>query len=126
MIAEQPPRDSYLASHYVDRRRRLETRRVYYDDGRVEAFDGREWWQVCRFSPDQVERARQAVRASGLPGAEDLPAGKAHDTAALTYSWSLDGQAGSVTNGAYPAREHAAFRALEERLDALEAEALGQ
>jgi hypothetical protein len=118
-----PPEGSYLASRYRDSRRGLETRRLYHEDGRVDAFDGREWWTVCHFSPDQVGRAKDAIRESGLLTASDMTAEGFHDTATLTYSWQLDGQHGSVTNRAYPARDHPAFVALEERLNALEDEA---
>ncbi len=121
--SDEPPEGSYLASRYRDVRRRLETRRVYYEDGRVDAFDGRDWWTVCHFSPDQVVRAKDMIRESGLLTAPDMTAEGFHDTATMTYTWQLDGQHGSVTNRAYPARDHPAFVALEERLDALEVEA---
>jgi hypothetical protein len=117
------PAGSYLASRYHDPRRRLQTRRVYYEDGRVEAFDGREWWTVCHFSPDQVANAKEAIRFSGLNSATDLTAEGFHDTAALTYAWQFDDQHGRVTNWAYPARDLPAFVTLEERLNALEDEA---
>lgn len=122
-MAELLPSGSYLASHYDDRRRQFETRRVYFEDGRVEAYDGQEWWAVCRFSTDQVAQAKAVVRASGLLTATDLTAAGIHDTAALTYAWNLDGQQGSVTNWAYPARTHPAFETLEQQLDELEGEA---
>ncbi len=120
MSEEVLPSGSYLASRYHDRRRRLQTGRVYYEDGRVEAFDGRRWWIVCRFSPEQVTEAKAAVRESGLLAAHDLTAQGVFDTAALTYAWNLDSERGSVTNWAYPARQHPAFVALEKRLRALE------
>jgi hypothetical protein len=120
MREELLPPGSYLASRYLDRRRRFQTRRVYYEDGRVEAFDGRRWWTVCRFSPDQVTQAKVAVRESGLLAAQDLTAEGVFDTAMLTYAWNLEGERGSITNRAYPARQHPAFMALEERLRALE------
>lgn len=121
-MAELLPQNSYLASHYRDQRRKFETRRVYYEDGRVEAFDGQEWWTVCRFSAAQVAQAKEAIRASGLLSAVDLTAEGIHDTAALTYAWNLDGKQASVTNWAYPARSHPAFEALEQRLNVLEDE----
>lgn len=116
---DEAPAGAYFATHYRDGRRGVETRRVYYDDGRVEAFDGNEWWRVCEFSPEQVQAARDAIRASGLLTAQDLSAEGVYDTAALTYAWSLDGRQGSVTNYAYPARQHPAFEKVDERLDAL-------
>lgn len=123
MMSAILPEGSYLASHYQDKRRQFETRRVYYEDGRVEAYDGREWWTVCRFSRAQVSRAKEAIRVAGLLTASDLKAEGIHDTASLTYAWRLDGQSGSVTNWAYPARTHPVFDLLEEQLDLLEVEA---
>ena len=122
-MTEERPAGAYFATRYRDRRRGVETRRVYYDDGRVEAFDGHEWWRVCDFSPEQVRQAQEAIRASGLFDAQDMTAEGVYDTAALTYAWWLDGQQGSVTNYAYPARKHPAFEAVDERLDALVTEA---
>lgn len=123
MMAEILPQDSYLASRYQDRRRRLETRRVYYEDGRVEAYDGQEWWTVCRFSAAQIIQAKEAIQASGLPTAADLTDEQVYDAASLTYAWRFGEQTGQVTNWAYPARAHPAFKALEAQLDTLEAEA---
>jgi hypothetical protein len=117
------PDGSYFATRYLDPHQQLETRRVFYEDGRVEAFDDREWWTVCHFSADQVNRAKEAIRASGLLAAGDLTAKGVHDTAALTYSWRLAEATGRVTNWAYPARSHPVFEALNAHLDALEAEA---
>jgi hypothetical protein len=123
MTAETLPAGSYLATHYIDRRNQLETWRVYYEDGRVEAFDGRQWWPVCHFSVDQVRRAKEAIQATGLLAAADLTAEGIDDTATLTYGWRLAEATGHVTNWAYPARSHPVFEALNARLDALEAEA---
>jgi hypothetical protein len=117
------PDGSYFATRYLDPHQQLETRRVFYEDGRVEAFDGREWWMVCHFSADQVNRAKEAIRASGLLAAGDLTAKGVYDTAVLTYGWRLAEEAGRVTNWAYPAYSHPTFEALNARLDALEAEA---
>lgn len=113
--------DSYLARDYADPRMGQHTRRLYHLDGRVAAFDGREWWTVCTFTPEQVEQAKAAIRASGLLAAGDLPAPRGlYDTADLTYTWRLDGREGRITNHAYPALVHPAFAALEARLNALE------
>jgi hypothetical protein len=117
------PAGSYHASHYYDPQERRDVWRVFYEDGRVEAFDGDEWWTVCTFMPDQVARAKEAIRTSGLPEASDLHADDVHDAARLTYAWRLGGETGSVTNSAYPAETIAEFDALDEQLDALEAEA---
>jgi hypothetical protein len=118
-----PPEGAYVSSRYYDPQRRREVWRVFHEDGRVEAFDGDEWWTVCTFTPEQVERAKQAIRESGLLDAEDVRAPDAHDVARLTYAWRLDGETGSVTSCSYPAVNVPAFEALDERLDAIEAEA---
>ena len=117
------PEGSYLASLFRDPHRQREVRRVFHEDGRVMAFDGEEWWQVCTFTPEQVERAKEAVRSSGLPEAEDVRVEQAYDVAQVTYAWKLGDESGEVTNWAYPARQHPVFEALDERLDALETEA---
>jgi len=122
-MMEDLPDGAYFATHYLDRRGNVETRRVYYDDGRVEAFDGREWWRVCDFLPEQIQRAKDAIRTSGLLSADDMTAEGVNDAAMLKYSWSLDGERGSVTNYAYPARKHPAFQKLDEHLDAFVDEA---
>ena len=70
------PAGAYLATHYDDTRSHVETRRVYYEDGRVEAFDGKEWWTVCKLQQAQVDAAKQAVRDSGIMQAADLAAGQ--------------------------------------------------
>jgi hypothetical protein len=122
-MSDALPGGAYLASRFRDPHRQREVRRVFHEDGRVTAFDGSEWWTVCTFTPDQVARAKEAVRSSGLTDAQDLADEDAHDVAAVTYAWRLDGESGAVTNWAYPARQHPVFEALDERLDALEAEA---
>lgn len=117
------PEGSYLASLFRDPHRQRETRRVFYEDGRVMAFDGTEWWPVCTFTPEQVERAKEAIRSSGLTEAQDLRDDQAFDVAQVTYAWRLDDEHGEVTNWAYPARQHPVFDALDQQLDALETEA---
>ena len=111
------PAGAYFATHYNDARSHVETRRVYYDDGRVEAFDGKEWWTVCRLSEAQVDAAKQAVRDSGLTQAADLTAGQIKDTARLTYAWRIEKETGSVTNYAYPAKKHPAMSAFDRVID---------
>jgi hypothetical protein len=125
VISDILPEGSYLATRYYDGKRQLETRRVYYEDGRVEAFDGNEWWSVCRFSGEQIAQAKAAVQASGLLSAEDLNADGVYDSAAYTYAWRFDEQQGMVTNWAYPAQTIPAFETLTEQLDALEMDAMG-
>ena len=120
---EEAPEGSYLASRFHDPHRSRDVWRVYYEDGRVEAFDGEEWWTVCTFTPEQVAGAKEAVRRSGLLAASDVRLDGAYDVASVSYAWRLDGETGSVTNWAYPARKHPVFEALDEQLDALEVQA---
>lgn len=117
------PQDSYLAIYYRDRQRGQETESIYYEDGRVEAFNGQKRWLVCAFSGSQVERAKAAIRSSGLLEAPELNAEGFYDTAGYTYVWNVDGQHGQVSNWAYPARSHPAFDSLERQLNELEVEA---
>ena len=116
------PADAYLATCYQDPRNGVLTRRVYYENGQVEAFDGNEWWTVCRFSPAQISQARQAIINSGLTNAKDLYDEEVYDPAVLTYAWRLNKQEGEVKNFAYPAREHPAFEKLEAVLEKLTGE----
>ncbi len=117
------PEQAYLGSRFRDPHRRRETKRVFHEDGRVQAFDGSDWWDVCTFTPEQVERAKEAIRSTGLPEAEDLQEPGAYDVAQVTYAWRLGDESGEVTNWAYPARQHPVFDALDAELDALEKEA---
>jgi hypothetical protein len=120
-MAEQAAK--YLERIYNDWRSQVETRRAYYQDGRVEAFDGQEWWSVCRLTSDQVQQAQAVMRASGLLSATDLTASDVHDTAALTFLWWLDDEHGQVTNWVYPAHTHPVFERIREVLDELESDA---
>jgi hypothetical protein len=123
MTNEILPEGRYLVCRYLDAQRGEETWNVYFEDGRVEFSDGQEWSLVCRFTEEQVRRAKEAIRASGLLTATDLTAEGVYDTAAVMYAWSLGDEQGSVTNWVYPAYIHPAFDALEIELDELEAEA---
>jgi hypothetical protein len=116
-MSDDLPEDGYLATHYCDSRTSVETRRVYYEDGRVEAFDGKEWWPVARLAGPQIEAVKQAVRESGIMQASDLNEPGVRDTAELTYAWQIAGQAGSVTNYAYPAKKHPTMTALDRVVD---------
>lgn len=113
----------YLANHFHDAHRRRDVWRVYFEDGRVDSFDGDEWWTVCTFTSEQIERAKEAIRRSSLLKASDLTADNVYDAASVTYIWNLDDESGRVTNWAYPALSHPVFQALDEALDALETEA---
>jgi hypothetical protein len=121
-IEEILPLDAYLATCYQDWRNKVVTRRIYYNNGRVEAFDGNAWWTVCRFSPLQTELAKKAIRKSGLAEAENLTAADVYDTAVLAYAWRLDEKEGLVNNFAYPALDHPAFELLEAELEKLTGE----
>jgi len=112
------PEGAYLGWRYVDRRRSIDRRQLYYDDGRVEAIEGDRRWQLCRFSEDEVGAAKAAIVDSGLPEAVDAPVVTASDTAPVVYAWRLDEREGRVANMSYPAADHPAL----ERLDALLAE----
>jgi hypothetical protein len=113
------PAEAYLATHYEDIRAKVETRRVYYNDGRVEAFDGKEWWSICQLAAAQVIVVKQAIRDSGIMHAADQGTGNIKDTAALTYAWHIGSNKGSVTNFAYPAKKHPAMVALDRVIDPL-------
>lgn len=117
------PAGAYLRTRYIDRRRNLDLRTVYYDDGRVELTDAEGTMLVCTFTPQQVARAKDAIRASGLLAAQDIDCSSVNDSAAYTMDWSLDGRSGIVANAAYPARKHPAMEAVLATLDALEEEA---
>jgi hypothetical protein len=125
MQTETPP-GSYLATHYRDSSRNEETRYVYFDDGRVEALIRGEWRLLCTFTEEQVRGVRDIMRSSGLMSVPDLSGEGFHDTAVYSYAWDLDGERGSVTNRAYPARSHPAFDKLEAYLQAETAEAMGR
>jgi hypothetical protein len=114
------PQDAYLATIYYDWRNKIVTRRVYYNDGRVEAFDGKEWWFVCQFNSAKIEKARTAILQSGLTTAADLSATDIHDAAILRFTWRIGDKEGIVTNWAYPAVDHPVFEKLEEELEKLE------
>ncbi len=118
----QLPANAYLATCYVDERNSVVTRRVYYDNGLVEAFDGKDWWTVCNFSPAQVNKARQAILKSGLTQASDLFIEDVYDTALLTYAWRLNEKEGEVKNFAFPAQDHPVFEKLEAILEKLTGE----
>jgi hypothetical protein len=115
--------DSFFMTEYVDRHRGILLRDVYYKDGRVLAFDGQTWREAFRLSGEQVAHAKAGIQASGLLVMDDLTADDVADTAAYTYAWRMDGQAGHVTNWAYPASSHPAFDTVDALLNELEAEA---
>lgn len=117
---EFPPDNSYLGIRYRDAHRGIETRYVYYEDGRVEAFIDDKWLALCVFNTEQIAQAKSLIRSSGLLEVADISAEGFYDTASYVYHWNLDGQSGSVVNAAYPAKSDPAFRTLERGLDELE------
>ncbi len=120
------PHGAYLAWRYVDRHRNVDRAQVYWDDGRVEAIEGGEPEELCRFSPADVEAAHRAIVESGLPAATDRARDDAYDTAALTYWWRAeDGRSGALVNTAYPAEQPAEIERLEALLADLEEKAGG-
>jgi hypothetical protein len=120
-MSEILPAGAFFATQYYDSHRRTLASDIYYEDGRVEAFDGTERTLITQLSGAQIKRLKQQIRSSGLLEADDLEAGGAYDTADYTYAWRLGGQAGQVTNHAYPARTTPAFTAIETLLAEIEA-----
>jgi hypothetical protein len=114
------PSDAFFGTRYYDQSRNFVTRRIYYSNGRVEAFDGEKWWTVCRLISFQIELAKQAIVKSGLSDAKDLTASGVYDAAVLSFAWRFSNQSGMVTNWVYPALDHPVFEKLEEELDKLE------
>jgi hypothetical protein len=119
-VSDLLPDGAYLAWRYVDSRRDIDRRQVYYDDGRVELREGADVSHAFRFNPEQVQAAKAAVIDSGLPASVDEAGDDVHDAAPLTYAWRVEGEDGSVTNAGYPATKHAAIERLEAALAALE------
>ncbi len=117
------PEKSYLSSRYYDPHRQFESWRVFYEDGRVKAYDGKEWWEVCQFNEEQVARAKKAIKESGLLIASDLKQDGIFDAALVTYFWKINNSKGQVTNWIDPVIHHPVFATLDKNLDALEAEA---
>jgi hypothetical protein len=119
-IADILPADAFFATRYVDGQRNFVTRRIYYNNGNVEAWDGKEWWTVCKLTPQKINKAMEAITMSGIMTAEDLSDASIYDTAVLTYCWRVQGNVGMVSNWIYPAREHPVFEILDQELDKLE------
>ena len=119
-VSDLLPAGAYLAWRYVDARRGIDRRQVYYDDGRVEAHEGDSVSQSFHFSPEQVQAAMAAVIDSGLPTSTDTSGAGVHDPAPISYAWRIEGDEGSVTNAGYPATKLAAIERLEAALAELE------
>jgi hypothetical protein len=119
-IKEILPVNAFLATMYCDQSRNFITRRIYYETGLVEAFDGKQWWTVCHLTSLQVESAKKSIAKCGLTEAEDLTLSDVYDAAILSFAWRIDDEEGMVTNWAYPAVDHPVFEKLEEELEKLE------
>ncbi len=123
-IVDVLPTTSYLATQYWDRPRNFITRRVYYEDGKVKAYNGKEWWLVCEFSQEQIKKAKALIWDSRLASAKDLKNAHIYDTASLSFAWNLGEETGMITNWCYPAVNHPIMEQLESALDELENETI--
>lgn len=103
------PSGAFLSIQYADRRRNFTTWRVYYEDGRVEVYDGQSWWQPARLTAEQISQIKQKLADCGVFTAPDLSAEGIHDTAPITWRWRVDDQQGQLVNAAYPAKSHPAM-----------------
>lgn len=119
-INEILPAGAFLATRYLDQQRNFITRRVYYENGSVEAFDGNEWWKVCHFDHLQTQQAKKTIIQCGLISGKDLVDTEVFDAAALTFAWRINDKEGVVTNWAYPAVDHPVFEKLETELEVIE------
>ena len=123
MSDEQALQDVYLSTKYVDSRRKLTTERIYYNDGRVRVYDGKEWKLAHCLTPEQVQQLQSAVESCGVMTGEDIPKGDAYDTAVLRWRWNVRGKSGELVNYAYPAFKHPAMDCGYEILREIEAKA---
>lgn len=115
--------DIYLSTKYTDSHRRLTTERVYYNDGRVRVFDGKEWKLAHCLTQDQVQQLQDAIERCGVMTGEDIPKGDAYDTAVLRWRWNINGKTGELVNYAYPAFKHPAMDCVYAALREIEANA---
>lgn len=117
---------SYLAAYYFDKHRGLKTRRVYYRDGRVMAYNGESWWQVCMLSEEQMALLKQTLIDIEPSSLVDLTEADAtvYDAAQISYGWTVGDVQGLITNYLYPAQFHPVMDHIEEKIDQLEAEAI--
>lgn len=122
-MSDEQTQDVYFSTKYVDSHRKLTTERVYYTDGRVRVYDGKEWKIVHCLSPDQVQQLQFAIESCGVMTGEDIPKGDAYDTAVLRWRWNINGNSGELVNYAYPAFKHPAMDCGYEKLREIEAAA---
>jgi hypothetical protein len=101
--------NAFLTIHYQDRRRELETWRIYDRAGPVHIFDGTAWRVDYHLTAAEILQVQAALVDCGVLTAVAISAKGVHDTATLIWEWSLpDGQTGILSNRAYPARKHPA------------------
>jgi hypothetical protein len=103
------PPGAFLSIHYDDRRRNFSTWRVYYEDGHVDIFDGKSWWQPPRLTGDEIAQVKQMLDTCGIFAASNVTGEGIYDTAPITWRWRIDGQQGELVNAAYPAQVHPAM-----------------
>ena len=116
-------RDIYLHTRYRDSFRNLTTERIYYADGRVRVYDGKQWKLAHCLSSEQVQRLQDAIVSCGITTGEDIAKGDARDTAVLTWRWNIRGESGELVNRAYPAFKHPAMDCAYEILNQIEKQA---
>jgi hypothetical protein len=109
MTTSERAKNAFLTIHYHDKRRDLETWRIYDRNGEVQIFDGENWRTDYNLTADEIQRVQAALQTCGVLTANDISSGNVHDAATMIWEWSLpDGKTGSVTNRAYPAVKHPA------------------
>jgi hypothetical protein len=101
--------DVYLHTRYHDGFRKLTTERIYYIDGRVRVYTGKEWRLAHWLSAAQIQHLQETLIHCGVTTGENIQNGDAHDTATLSWRWKLNGQSGELVNYAYPAFKHPAM-----------------
>ncbi len=114
----------YLHTRYHDSFRSLTTERIYYTDGRVRVYDGKNWKLAHCLSSEQIEQLQAAIVSCGITTGADIAKGDAHDTAVLTWRWNLNGNSGELVNRAYPAFKHPAMDCAYEILNQIEKQAI--
>lgn len=102
--------NAFLTIHYKDKRRKLETWRVYANDGQVHIFDGSAWRTDYTLTTDERQQIRTKLESCGVFDADNLSGAGYYDTALLVWTWDLpDGVSGTLKNFAHPAEKHPAM-----------------
>jgi hypothetical protein len=108
---------AFLSIHYVDRHSKLETWRIYGSDGQAHIYDGKDWRADYRLTPSEITQVQAALETCGVLSAKDISSEGVHDTATLTWEWTLpDGRTGTLQNRAYPAKTHPAMNCVMDML----------